>query len=120
MRPFLTKIAAEPNPKKLKIWTSSGPDSTKRSLIICNIFFHKSSCHKHKKLPIKFFARVNRSRVKIFFGKLHPTGGYIFTPPSKKNPDVNFQNADTRICFFGPLNQTPLSEPYNFFLCCTV
>ena len=66
-------------------------------------------------MPIKFFARVNRFRGKIFLGKLHPTGGYILYTPSKKNPDVNYQNADTRICFFGPLNQTPLSVPHNFF-----
>ena len=65
--------------------------------------------------PYIFFGRVNRFRVKIFLGKLHPTGGYNLYTPSKKNPDVNYQNADTRICFFGPLNQTPCQNPMIFF-----
>ena len=41
MRPFLTKIAAEVKkyPKKPKILTLSGPNSTKKTLAICNIFF---------------------------------------------------------------------------------
>ena len=79
MRAFLTKIAAkvEKYPKKLKIFTFIRSKLDKKVI-------NDLRCHKHKKLPIKFFARVNRFRVKIFFGKLHPTGGYIFTPPSKK------------------------------------
>lgn len=41
-------------------------------------------------------------------------------PPLKKNSDQIWLNADTRIFFFGPFYQNPLTEPHHFFWCRTV